>query len=410
MHRMKRHFDLAHFRLKPDGKYDGDGRIPLHFENKEGCNKDILVQSAMATGGFPVGLEPRVIKRLGEYIIKNEYLNLGGKKLRTIKSNKIYETLNVDGGTINNDPFELTQNLLDEKLKVKESGGRKTDAKDFVSAVMMIDPFPNDSDLPEVDYTPLKAFKSALPKIFSAMIGELRMKEDVLKSAYGTDDYTKFLIIPSRSGANKEKENHIACGSFGGFGGFFSKGFREHDFLLGRRNCQQFLKKYFSVPVSEGNPILKHGYSGIEDLYKVGIKDKKTDQVIYYLPIIPDIRVIKNEETGKYSLKEAGTFEAEKYPYPEIKLSYLRGLKESLKRRIAILITNINNPKEENSKNEIVKRIRKKKWYRKLGSEIISKVLTRAAIKYAKGMLANKFIDSVIADMDDNELLLDDEK
>ena len=42
----------------------------------------------------------------------------------------------------------------------------------------------------------------------------------------------------------------LQCGSLGAFGGFFDKTFRQHDYQLGRRNCQQFLKKYFSLPAA----------------------------------------------------------------------------------------------------------------------------------------------------------------
>lgn len=34
-------------------------------------------------------------------------------------------------------------------------------------------------------------------------------------------------------------------GALGGFSGFFSVAYRHHDFMLGRRNCQQFLRQHF---------------------------------------------------------------------------------------------------------------------------------------------------------------------
>ena len=411
LHRMKRHFDIAHFQLNPSEKYNKDGRIPFHFENDEGYNKDILVQSAMATGGFPIGLEPRIIKRLGKYIVDNKYLNLGNRSnLHTINNDDIFETLNVDGGTINNDPFELTQRLLDEKLKTTEEE-RKITAKDFESTVLMIDPFPNHNKLPEVNYYPLKAFKFIVPKIVSSMLDELRMKENVLKSAYGGDDYTRFLIMPTRSGANREKENHIACGSMGGFGGFFSKEFRKHDFLLGRRNCQQFLKKYFSVPVDAKNSIIDFGYTGITESFQVDVKNVK------YLPIIPDIRVVYNILTESYELEKQENFTEDRFKYSEIKLSYLLGLKKSLKNRISVLIENITNGKEpgtEKIQNDVVKQIRKKSWFKKALSVAAVKPITNTFLWLAKtrvrGILADKFIDIVIEDMDNNELLTNDVK
>ncbi|MFK5854503.1 MAG: patatin-like phospholipase family protein [Bacteroidota bacterium] len=409
IHRMKRHFDLAHFRLSPSGDYMDDGKIPLNFNSVEGCNKDILVQCAMATGGFPIGLEPRVINRLGKYITDNHNLNLGNRVDESvIKPDKDFETLNIDGGTINNDPFEFTQQLLDERLNIKEED-RKINAHNFESTVLMIDPFPSHNSIPEEKYNPLKAFKFVIPKIISAMLGELRMKEDVLKSVYKSDDYTRFLIIPSRSTANSVKENHIACGSFGGFGGFFSKEFRQHDFLLGRRNCQQFLKKYFSVPYNANNPIIDFGYQGIKDSYAVMLNK------VEYLPIIPDIRINYDEATNTYSVKQESEYSEEKFAFPRIKLSYLLGLKGILKKRISTIIDNITNGKDTDKnkkKNQIVASIRKKTWIKKAISSIAIKpaigIMLWLTKKSARGILADKFIDLVVEDMDDNELLIDD--
>jgi hypothetical protein len=47
----------------------------------------------------------------------------------------------------------------------------------------------------------------------------------------------------------------IASGLLGGFGGFVARSFRDHDFQLGRRNCQWFLRSSFALP--EANPIIK---------------------------------------------------------------------------------------------------------------------------------------------------------
>ena len=411
VHRMKRHFDIAHFRLGIESEYKKDGRIPLNFNDAEGLNKELLIQSAMATGGFPIGLEPRIIKRLGKYIKENKYLNLGNRPdLHTVNAIDEFLTLNVDGGTINNDPFELTQELLDERMGVLP-GERKTKASDFESVVLMIDPFPNHSDLPDTNYLPLRAFKFIISQILSAMLGELRMKEEVLKSAYGDEDYTKFLIIPSRSGANPEIENYIACGSLGGFGGFFNKQFREHDFLLGRRNCQQFLRKHFSAPVDADNPILAYGYEGVEDRYKVSVNHRD------YFPLLPDIRVKHDEITGKYSIIYVEDFEEVNFKFPEIKLSYLLGLQDDLEKRISSLVSNITNgeaPEREKNENDIVKRLRKKPWHQKLLNTTLYQPLTGLLLWFAKkkvkGIMARKFLDIVIADMDKNELLTDDKK
>jgi hypothetical protein len=327
-----------------------------------------------------------------------------------------FQSLNVDGGVINNEPFELTEQLLEERRKEeiksieekhREDYKFKTSASEFDTVVLMVDPFPNDEDTLEDSFSPLKAWRYVLPKIISAMRGQLMLKDEEVRKAYLCNDYTRILISPVRTEKGEKKKFSIACGSFGGFGGFFSKKFREHDFYLGRRNCQRFLQHYFSVPISANNPIINFGYNGIADQFIY------TDNEIQFLPVIPDIRVIKNVETGEYSIVKPS--EEEESPYPQISLRYLMSLEEKVQKRVKCLMDNITNVQEvEKNKEEgipVLKKIRKKSGLRKL-SGIIVTPLTNAYInigkRFAKGPLAQNFIDTVITDMYKRGLLKDD--
>ncbi len=92
---------------------------------------------------------------------------------------------------------------------------------------------------------------------------------------------------------------HLACGSAGGIGGFLSEAFRAHDFQLGRRNSQQFLRTIFALPDDEGNrnPLFAEGWTeAARDHYRIvegpeGLEGPRAmapvagDKV--YLPIIP---------------------------------------------------------------------------------------------------------------------------
>src|SRR5690606_22002390 len=117
-------------------------------------------------------------------------------------------TLNVDGGVINNEPYELTQHLLDDRRKANDTQYKvKTEAANFDSVVMMIDPFPNDEETKNTAYVPRKAWKNVLPTILAAMRGQLMMKDEQVRRAYLSEDYTRFLIMPVR-----DNEKHaIAC-------------------------------------------------------------------------------------------------------------------------------------------------------------------------------------------------------
>jgi len=86
--------------------------------------------------------------------------------------------------------------------------------------------------------------------LFAGLVNQARFKPEELELAVRPDVYSRFLIEPVRydgSGLN-EMEYAIACGSVVGFGGFLSEKFRRHDYQLGRRNCQQFLRKHFVLP------------------------------------------------------------------------------------------------------------------------------------------------------------------
>jgi hypothetical protein len=72
-------------------------------------------------------------------------------------------------------------------------------------------------------------------------------------------DFSRFLIAPlrriPRTGDASDPAGDVplerfamACGLLGGFGGFLHEEFRAHDFQLGRRNCQQFLRSAFLLP------------------------------------------------------------------------------------------------------------------------------------------------------------------
>jgi len=339
-------------------------------------------------------------------VLDNPYLNLiKNKELATITSIDEYTSLNVDGGTINNDPFEITLKILNDRINAS-TGMEESKPEDFESVVLMIDPFPNDSEAPEINYKPMKAFRFIIPKILNAMLGELRMKENMYESAYDINNPSMFLIVPSRSEA--KNENYIACGSLGGFGGFFSKEFRKHDFLLGRRNCQYFLRKYFSVARDAGNPILEYGYEDVNDMakYAVDLGGKE------FIPLIPDMRVIFDESTGSYSVKTQAEIAEDKYPFPNIKLKDILDLKKPLRSRFSVILDNISNgkaPETEKKESEILKKMRKKAWYEKALSTVFYKPLGWVGLKMAKNkarkMLADMFIEMVIQDMEDNELL-----
>ena len=423
---MRMHRDYAFFKLS-EKAYENDGRIPISFKaSAEGKNIEILKAAAMSTGAFPVGLESRTLTRHREYIEDSKYLNL---KLAGQTDDRVtyhflpegdFVSLTVDGGVINNEPFEVTQQLLDDRRRssmTKEAAKNyipQTSGSGFDSLVLMIDPFPSEVEKEPAVFVPQQAWKNVIPAVLSAMLGQLRLKEEQVKRAYLDDDYTRFLITPVRTANGENQPYDIACGSLGGFGGFFTKAFRKHDFYLGRRNCQRFLQVYLSVPEDENNSILEYGYSGITR-FKYIEEDKNQNKTNTYLPLIPDLRVEQDTVSGTYQFVSPP--EEMEYPYPNISLAYILGLKGKMEKRIQCILNNVQNAAEfaqEGPKWEsaIIPRIRKKSWLGKMFDKVVTNNFTRSYLrmgeKYGKGALADMCINAVIADMEKRGLINDD--
>lgn len=56
----------------------------------------------------------------------------------------------------------------------------------------------------------------------------------------------------------------LQCAALGAFGGFFERGFRGHDYALGRCNCQKFLSDSSVLPAS--NIVMKAALDELDPL------------------------------------------------------------------------------------------------------------------------------------------------
>ncbi|MEK7718121.1 MAG: hypothetical protein AAB347_00700, partial [Bacteroidota bacterium] len=255
-------------------------------------------------------------------------------------------------------------------------------------------------------YFDLLAIIFTLPHLLGAMRQQLMVKTDLLERAFSDTDYTRFMVAPIRTKKGKTQKYSIACGSLGGFGGFFSKQFRIHDYLLGRRNCQRFIQQYFCVPVSANHPIIKFGY---ENLSPEAITMIQVNNGIS-LPIIPDIRIAEDQKSLILPPEE------EEFPYPSVRLKYLLNLEKKIQTRFGVVldyIKNGDNPEDvAHQVNQVVQKIRKKSW---LYNAFISPVVKHATKCFlwigkcaGKKIAAKKFIDTVVTDMDERGLLQKD--
>jgi hypothetical protein len=219
---------------------------------------------ALASSAFPVGLAPRLIEAtLGADSSLNEYDGrlfpiediVGDDRIapnfnKSVLAERPFWFTCADGGIIDNDPFEYARFSLKETLD--QPLVSTLEAVD--RAVIMISAFPEEKPIlrqgePRIDIASL--FSSLMP----ALINQARFKPAELALAADENHGSRYLIGPSRVVNGKDQRYAIASGLLDGFGGFVSRSFRDHDFQLGRRNCQWFLQTCFALP--EVNPIIK---------------------------------------------------------------------------------------------------------------------------------------------------------
>jgi len=226
-----------------------------------------LGNAALGSGAFPLALAPRAEDRMlsdlaWRFVVtyKSEKGESGIRQLQPAWPGKpqpptSWKEYIVDGGMMDNEPLELARVEMAGLNNMNPRRGNQA-----CRAVVMVDPFPQTSDIssadPETPFMLLNCLKGLLPTARE----QLRYNAEDLTLAMDEKVYSRFLIAPVRSENNSVlnvNDEAIACGSLGGFGGFLSEEYRHHDYMLGRRNCQQFLRAYFSLAID--NPLFGAG-------------------------------------------------------------------------------------------------------------------------------------------------------
>ena len=217
--------------------------VPLTWRNsaKDPAWK-LLATTALASGAFPLALASRSLSRPGsDYDYRYVFPHAAGGLVYSpprIKSDEAYEFKAVDGGTMNNEPFELAHREL-AGLKGRNPRTGETACR----ALIMVDPFT------DPEHKPTKSDGSLLGTflaLMSAFKAQTRFKQIDLTLAEAEDVYSRFMIAPSRNGIKGSKA--VASGGLSGFLGFFCEDYRMHDYMLGRENCQRFLRDWFVLP------------------------------------------------------------------------------------------------------------------------------------------------------------------
>lgn len=429
------HSDLVTFSF---GENDQLGTVHIDFRDEQNAenkaNIKLLSNAAVATGAFPIGLEYASFSRQPVFINKNKLIKFVHSDTEMLVDDKSeYLSTFIDGGLINNEPFELTDCLLKDKLKNKLRIGSNPKLQtelekylvkfnqrldeDFENlstekraelveketekfydtevkrqknyTILMIDPFPSEKKTPikrerdeRGNYYPFSLI-GAIGQLISVMRTQLLVKSNLFSSARDVNDFSCYLIAPRRRSYEKnaagkvvfddngrpkplyekdEKGNYlldkdgraipkiydgsaaIACGSLGGFGGFLDKRFREHDFYLGRLNCQSFLQKHFRIKSDGENSIsniVTEAYS--PEMKKIFQKECKEE----YVPIIPDMTLLKNETRLSTENATASVYDLYvKLEFPKYNMQVFRTSKDKLLNRLWMIIESLMKTNE----------------------------------------------------------------
>lgn len=231
------------------------GPTPLDASDLGAAEWTIFKTAALATGAFPVGLRPRLITRPDtSWFSANGVVGYDDPATGAFVNippdvnfhEAPYPYVSVDGGTIDNEPLELARRTLSGGADLRNDPNGETASK----AVILIAPFPSFVKSPPDDSN--MRLTHLLPLIGSALIDQARFKPDELQKAADDANFARYMISPKRqgNGSDAAKKYPIACGALGGFSGFLHQSFRRHDYLLGRRNAQAFLRWNFSLPTT----------------------------------------------------------------------------------------------------------------------------------------------------------------
>lgn len=274
------HADHVAFSVQRRGSGEQRSGIPLDPGNLPDGGWPELVEAALATGAFPIGLQARTLKRS-----KGDYLDRFPDTTPHFPDDLAdpFSFVSVDGGMIDNEPLELARRVLRRRL---DKTGRGEELGSH--AVLLVDPFPNELWY-DPAFTPEHRLSRVAPRILSALVNQARFKPEELAAAAEPTVFTRFMIAPSTEGSPNKPD--IASGILGGFGGFLSEDYRRHDFQLGRRNCQRFLSRHLRLPREAA---LFAGWRDAlpeRELVSLAISENGTE----YLPIIPLVGSAREE-------------------------------------------------------------------------------------------------------------------
>lgn len=299
---------------------------------------DELKQAALATGAFPVALLNRQLRFDNDYFTNRawwygnqvwpQHVQHAGQPNPAVQPYPA-PYLYVDGGVTNNEPLELVRRTL-----VNDPTGTKPKVKvasaDSRHAALMIDPFPADTS-EDVFAIMSQELAKVVPALYTTLRNQARYRTEDLLGALDLDESSRFLIAPLRKDVqDKVATPSLASGTLDAFGGFLHEPFREHDYQLGQRNCQQFLQQWFVLPYDPDNNNGLFAKWPAQKLTALARSRPGGPAGQLYLPILPlvsdELRTPMPQPDWQVARMPVATLEKEIAPLLNQRIDWLTGL------------------------------------------------------------------------------------
>ncbi len=277
-------------------------KIGLDYSNPADPGWRVLRTAAMATGAFPIMLASRVIERTrAEYENRIWTVNhdeprdghcQSGVKIEPAWDDSVpasFENVCADGGITNNNPFECARQAL-----VRAAGNDLHNPRDpevANAAVITVAPFPGQEPFdPAYDAEEQSELVNVAKALVSTLISQARFQGEDLRLTKDENVASRFAIAPTDNKAPGLPA--LMCGALGAFGGFVDEKFRDRDYQLGRRNCQQFLREHFALP--EDNVTIAAGVTkkpAIQEAFRAEYGLPQSGKTWYpIIPLMPKMR------------------------------------------------------------------------------------------------------------------------
>ena len=292
------HADQVEFVVSADAQSAGGTALLLSYPDQPAENWKALQTAAMATGAFPVALRARIVRKSRAYYERKMW------RVATVNSAatgdcsvlqpispawdnppESFDIVCADGGITNNNPFDCAHDLLVRAAGAQGHVPRTGDQAN--AAVISVAPFPGNEPFTNYNAEEQSSLMNVLKALIPTLVSQSRFQGENLLLTGDPNVRSRFAIAPSDDLAPEKPA--LLCGALGAFGGFIDQRFRDRDYHLGRRNCQQFLRVHFCLP--ESNPIIAAGLPQSEETRKQWAvdppEDAGSDRGERWFPIIP---------------------------------------------------------------------------------------------------------------------------